>query len=322
MKRSLTIGVLGWLTMAALGPGLRAQPSGSGVVTGQGHVDLKKQPQIMRVYVEVLAKGKNLRESLDKLREQKQTARRYFESFGAAPESIKCGDPTIETEKNDARLQHMMMIQAMRMQGPGPGNKNGVKAKEAPSILVACSLGAEFPIKAGSPEEVLLACHALEEKIKAVDPGGTKGLKQASAQDEELAQEQAAVFQNPDDSSKPGEPLFTYVYRVSQEERAKAMAQAFAQARSDAALLAHATGAELGRLAQVADNSSADLPDEESMIMRGGQPYFFDRRTGMVRFYDQGEARHGHEAMSRQPNKVRLHISVSASFDLKKASRN
>src|SRR5262249_52121300 len=140
MKKTLWMVAVLFLTFAAPENMLAQWPT-AGKISGQGQVDLKKQPQIMRVYVDVMAKGKSLREALDKLSDQRQSARKYLELFGAAPESIKFGEPTIETEKNDRRHHHMMMMQGMM--NPA-GNKNAPKAKEAPSILVACSLKAEF----------------------------------------------------------------------------------------------------------------------------------------------------------------------------------
>jgi uncharacterized protein YggE len=321
MRNALLTVTSCWVALATLEPGeVRAQLPTNGTIAGQGQVELKRQPHTLRVYVDVMAKGKSLREALDKLRDQRQSARRNLELFGAAPDSIKFGDPTIETERNDRRFQQMMMMQAMA--NPA-GNKNAPKAKEAPSILVSCSLKAEFPLKPASPEELLLAAHALEERIKGADLGGTKGLKQASAQDEELAQEQAGMFGDPsgNENHKPGEPAFTYVCKISAEERARALASAFALAKSEAALLARAAGVQLERLSSLFDASSPTYTnpgEEEGMVMRGGRAYFIDRMTGQIRISDPDDVHHEPEAIGSQPNKVRFRITLTASFDVKK----
>jgi hypothetical protein len=299
-------------------PRLQGQFQVAGPITGQGQVDLKKQPQKLRVYVNVLAKGKTLREALDKLREQKQTARRYLELFGAPPDSVRFGEPQIETEKNDARHQQMRMMMAMRNQAAGQGTKP--KTKEPPSIMVSCSLSTEIPLKPANAEELLLAAHALEERIKAADLGGTKGLKQASAQDEELAQEQAAMFGDPslDEGRKPGDPIFTYICKITDEERTKAMARAFAEAKSEAILLARAANVELGRLASIVDTSSQEAFGEEGVFMRSGRAFIYDQRTGAVQISEPDESRHEHEALGPQPTRVHLRITISVAFDVNK----
>ena len=62
MKRPLlTIGV-GVLTLTACWPVFaEPQPAASGIVAGTGTVEIKRRPEFLRVQVELLARGKDLK---------------------------------------------------------------------------------------------------------------------------------------------------------------------------------------------------------------------------------------------------------------------
>src|SRR5262245_37183574 len=173
---------LATLTLAVLccgAPAQRAEGFGSGTVTGHGSVELKRQPEFLRVQVDVLARGKDVTEALAKLRQRRQAAQKHLEQLGVAANAVEFGKPAIVTERNNPQ-RHMMMMRQMQMMGKKPA-----KPKEPPPIIVSCSLKADVRLTAPDPEELVIAAHTLEERIKLADLGGTKELKTASPQDEE-----------------------------------------------------------------------------------------------------------------------------------------
>src|SRR5262249_10878642 len=139
------------------------------------------------------------------------------------------------------------------------------------------------------PEELLLVAHSLEERIKTADLGGTKDLKQLSPQDEELAQEQADEMVDFGDSEAPkrGEPIFLYVSKVSEDDKAKALEQAFKKAKREATLLARAAGVELGALRHLADHSSSGAPDAEEFAVMDS-PYSYQLMNQVRQFARTG----------------------------------
>jgi uncharacterized protein YggE len=312
-KSSLVLPAL-TLTLASFGFNpARAEVPPTGTVTGQGTFELKRQPEYLRVQVDVLAKGKDVKEALAKLREQRQAAQKQLEALGFDPKSIDFGEPKITTEKSD-RGRHMeMMMRRMRNQG----KKTTQKPKEAPPIFVSSALKAELRLAAADPEELLIAAHTLEQRMKAADLGGAKDLKQVSPQDEELAQEQAEEFMdfNEADGPKRGEPIFLYISKVSEEEQAKALAQAFKNAKRQASQLAQAAGVALGSLHHLEDHSSASAP-EELGVLDNPYSYRLVQQAWQLTRTASEDARTG-EAIGLQPGKVSYRIAVSASFELK-----
>jgi hypothetical protein len=159
------------------------------------------------------------------------------------------------------------------------------------------------------------------EKIKAADLSGSKSLKTSSAQDEE-AQESP----DPEEANapKPGEPIFLYVSRISNAEKAKALRSAVQQATREAKELANAAEADIGPLETLELTSSernpytfsfGDLEDGDSMeAMFGGQGRSVERlRAALAQ-----EATDGALAAGANPAKVVYRVTLSASFGLKR----
>jgi uncharacterized protein YggE len=308
------------LTLVLVGFGpvpARAQGAPPGTITGHGITELKRQPESLRVQVDVLARGKDLKEALAKLRDRRAASRKSLEGLGAAASAIEFGEPAIVPENRD-RNRHMGMI--MRRMA-NPGNKPPQKPKEAPRIVVSCTLKANFQLRAADPEELLLVSHALEEGMKAADLGGTKDLKQASAQDEEAAQESAEEMMDFGHSNQPkqGEPVFLYVSKISDEDLEKALAQAFKKAKREAGQLAKAAGVELGVLYHLEDNSSGVSDPEEGIVFDNPYSYrFMHQLVNRARAGSAEEDKPAVEAVGVKPGKVAYRVAVSASFALQK----
>jgi uncharacterized protein YggE len=295
---------------------LRADERAVRTVNSVGFAELKRQPDILRVQVEIQSRGKDLKEALAKLRERRAAAQRQLDAIGATPGSVQFTDPRI-TPEGKASQQARMMLMMQRMQNPG--QKPAKKAKEAPTILVSCGLKAELPLQASSPEELLLMAHALEERMKAADLGGRKELKRSSPQDEELSEEEATEMMDPnaEDRPKPGEPVFLYISKVTEEEHAKLLAESFQKARREAGRLARAAGAELGALTHLEDNSAQEFSGEEEGVI--DNPYtlrLMQQMMGRGRPGVTDTERQPREAMGMQPGKVSYRVALSTVFEL------
>ena len=114
-------------------------------------------------------------------------------------------------------------------------------------------LSVQWPLKADNPEKLLLAADELREKIKAADLAGGNDAPKLSPEEQEVAEEMAAEQsrQSNEEATAPNEPRFVFVARLTAAERQKALAEAFAKARVQAAELAKAAGMELGSLASL-----------------------------------------------------------------------
>src|SRR5260370_41864196 len=146
-KSSLVLPAL-TLTLASFGFNpARAEVPATGTVTGQGTFELKRQPEHLRVQVDVLAKGKDVKEALAKLREQRQAAQKQLEALGFDPKSIDFGEPKITTEKSD-RGRHMQRMMRLRR---NQGKKTTQKPTEPPPLSAPPSPKPDVPLAPPPP---------------------------------------------------------------------------------------------------------------------------------------------------------------------------
>lgn len=293
--------LLGWSPLSA-------QPPMEGSVTGTGSVEVKRTPELLRVQVEVLGKGKTLKEALAKLKERKESAVAQLVALGVARDSVTFADVSVTQEKNDRQVQIERMLRG-RLKAAG---KKAPAAEPAVApILVAALLKVDLPLKATAPEELLQAVLDLQEKIKAADLSGIKEIEKSSPQEEEIAEEMEA-FRGGEQGPKRGEPVFLYVAKVSEAERAKALAEAYHKSRNDAVRTAQAAGMDLGPLQHLAASHAATSTDSDDPYIMRLSPWARER-SGL------GDEWNG-EVVGTQPGKVTLRLQVTTSFSLKPAS--
>jgi uncharacterized protein YggE len=285
-----------------------AQTPPGGTVTGNGTAEVKRQPTVLRVQVEVLVKAKDLKEALARLKERRDAALARLLALGAPKEAVAFGEPSLGSEKTDQQRQYEAMIaQRLRAQG---GAKTAPKAKPAPPTVLSTTLRVDLPLKTSGQEELLIRAQDLQEKIKAADLGGLKEFQKLSPQEEEVAEENQAMMRGGEAEPKRGEPAFAFVYKVSEGEYAKALAEAFQKAKRAAGELARAAGTELGELRHLEGQAVAG---EEA----AGYPAYYGRgNPPRMSLLTSPEAQ-TREALSPQPGTVTYRVSVAASFALK-----
>jgi uncharacterized protein YggE len=292
---------------------VQADEANGSKVSGTGVFEMKKQPDQLRIQVEVLAKARNAKDALAKLQEHRQYAKTQLESMGAPAASIEFSEPLVTSalDPNEARMQAMMVQRAMMQ-----GKKAPAKPKEAPPVIVSCMLKAEIPLQAPNPDELLVKCHALEDRIKQADLGSVKSMKQNTPQEEEAneAQMQAMGMINGEEQNARGLPIFTYIKKLAPEERANAVREAFKKAERQASELAGAAGLIVGSVVNLDEvpnqGIDTDTPNYmEMMYARMGM------RVSLPQF---GEAKKLPEAVGPKPSMVFYRVGVNATFELKK----
>ena len=279
-------------------------------VSGSGSVTISKQADTLRVNMDMLVAGKDLKEALALFKDRKEAAKAGLISLGASEKSIQIGDPEIKATQSDRQRQMEMMVRSRMKRG---GKKKEVKEKPQPVSLVA-RLSAEWAIAGNGIEEVMINCAALQEKIKAADLGGVKEAEKKSAKDDEEASEEMEEMQmhfSNDGESKPGEPIFIYVRRLTEAEKEKAMADAFVRAKTNAAKLAKAAGASLGPINGISSHTSSR-----------DQNYRYARQNYQWQQYMQANEDSENpdpviEAVGPNAGKVTLQVNVTATFHLK-----
>jgi uncharacterized protein YggE len=297
--------------VAALAP-VQAQTQPASV-SGTGMVTVERPAQRMRMHIELGASAPTLKAALAALKDRREAAQSQVESLGADKKSIKFTDPMLSSDTSDRRRQMEQMIRSKLA-----GRRKGAAAPALPtSHAVSTTLSADWPLTAGAAEQVLLAVHDVQTKVEAADLAGLKEKKALSPEEQELAEESINIHQNYGDEARPpGTPQFIFIAKISDADREKALADAFAKAKSQAARTAKAAGAQLGGLLRVADNASAAMGFDESSYFGGGgyDPYTMARmqRQGMMAFSPAED-----EAVSMQPGQVPARIVITAVFELK-----
>jgi uncharacterized protein YggE len=285
------------LSLAALPS--RAQVLIDGI-TGTGMGSIKRPPDVLRVQVQISAEGKTLKDALAKLADRREACKKKLASLGAKAESIAFEDAKLDTPDPRQQAEAMMMA---RVRGRGRPASTSPAGAAAPA-RVAMLVRAEWPLTAGAADEVLVNGQELQNKIKAADIADTKT---ASLEEQERQEEAAGNNDGNEQGPPPGQPIFLYVARVSEEQRAQVMADAFKKAKANAAELAKAAGTELGALKQLQSQAAPDAEQYQMMQYGRYNPYL----------YQQAANPEPGEAVAMQPGMVTVRVSVSASFAIK-----
>lgn len=283
-----------------------AQPAAEATVSGQGTVTIERPAQLVRMQIDLSAKHKEAKEALAQLKQLREAATVKAIELGAVKESLTFGEPTLGTvgASSDAYMQRMVML-AMR------GKKPDESKLQALPLVATVRLTAEWPLSGDTPDERLLYSHELREKIRAADLGGTKDAAALTPEEQELQEEsESAPSYGMPQPPKPGEPGFVFVAKISEEERAKALKDAYFRAHVQAEQLAKAAGM---RAALIRSLSGGFGPVES-----GGEYDSYSRymATMMGRQVPLGSADDAAEAVGPQPGKVEYRVAVSATFGL------
>ena len=311
MRKLLIFGCVTVAIMSVLIPARSTSAQGiygdqaPGTVMGTGTTTLKRQPKLMRVQVALLAKGSDMQKALTMLEDRSAAARAQLTALGAPKDAIKIGEPRTSSEKTDEQRQmEMMMAQRLRK-----GRRGQPKSS---SVTVTAMLTAEFPLEASDVKEMLAQSYSLQQKIRAGDIGGLGEAEKLSPEEqeimEELEEQTGGMYGYSNSGQKPGEPVFTFVSPISEDEHQQALAEAFNKAKTSAEQLARAAGMNLGKLSSLSNH----LTTGDSNYSAYDQ-YAYQMRMANATEEDQSDKL---EATSSEAGPVTYGVTVAASFVL------
>src|ERR1043166_2107546 len=105
-------GILIVLGLAALPARGADQASEQGAVTGTGVVILKRQPEALRMKVELSTKGKTLQEAIATLNARRDAAEAKLPGLRADKKSLVRGEPRVAAAQTDRQRQVEMMVRS------------------------------------------------------------------------------------------------------------------------------------------------------------------------------------------------------------------
>ena len=286
----------------------RAQMSPEGTISGNGVVTLKPQPGILRLQVDLTAEGKDMKDALAKLKEAQNAIKPQVLSLGASEASVSFQTPRVGNATNDRRQQMERMMRS-RM-----AKKATTAGAPGTPVTLTTTLKAEWPRKSAAAEEMLVTSQELKQKVQAIIKAASR-TNAASEEEREEAEGSPDMSNMPydDGSPKPGEPMIIFVGKVSDDELAKATADAFKKAKDEAARLAKAAGAELGALRMLSGQAAFPSMDESY----GGYNPYYQRLMYMAAQQQRGGGDASREAVGMDPGSVKMDVTVMASFGIK-----
>lgn len=153
--------------------------------------------------------------------------------------------------------------------------------------------------------------------LQEADLAGKKEAEQLTPEEkealEEAGEEERMMFSGMEEGPKPGEPVFLFVAKVSEEEKSRLLGEAFTKAKAHALLLARAAGVELGGLQTVASQGAGDgLTDYEALGEYG--VHYRNILYPLVRRARTEQSGNDTEAIGIQPGQVSLRAVIVASF--------
>ncbi|EAQ78529.1 SIMPL domain-containing protein [Blastopirellula marina] len=240
-----------------------------GVIKSDGTHILKRNPAELKLSIELLGRGKTLKEALSKLKEKQTAAQDIVQALGAEMDSLTFDDPTT-TSRSSEMMEKMREVIRSRVRNSGGPTPEGLKVQE--TITVSSKLQIHWKLQAEDVIAKLEEVTALRKKIEESDIAGVEG-EEISLADQELMEEAEAFGYNSFSSGeeiKPGTPQISYRASITSQERRDALKAAFATARSNAAELAAAAGMKVTGLRSMEANSSGLSPNLQNYYRYGG----------------------------------------------------
>src|SRR5687767_3535351 len=93
-----TLAALAMLAILPSRPAAAQRPDpndAAGTVTGTGKVSVSRQPNVLRMTIELPAEGKDVKEAIANLKAERATLAGKLEKLGAAGEAVTFGEPRI-----------------------------------------------------------------------------------------------------------------------------------------------------------------------------------------------------------------------------------
>jgi hypothetical protein len=299
------------------------QGAGKPAISASGNKVIQRKPTQLRLYVQLIVKGKTLEEALAKLKERQEAATTQLESLKADKKTILFGAPSMATDQSSARRRQVQALVIQQMKARGKKVPKGLLNPQ--TVTVSATLTAYWPLGDQSSEKLLILSQGIQEKIKAADLSGSKEVEKLTPEEEEFEEEASQMSNQMGDESQPqpGQPQFLFAAVLPKAERQKGMAEAFAKAKTEAAELAKAAGVELGPLVGLSGGCSGQAAFGESPFARYGgynNPNVLPQMIAEQSGESSAEQPEGKpdEALGTDPSALKFTCAVSAMFQLGK----
>ncbi|NQT37634.1 MAG: SIMPL domain-containing protein, partial [Planctomycetes bacterium] len=242
-------------------------------VTGTGSAIVDRQPEAIEMRTELHAYGGTVEMALEKLTERFRKAELNLRMLEADKASIAMGDPSVAPlgpsmpPVTPYATPATSSYSAPGLVSPTPRSRPAYRPTKV--YRASAGLTARWTAAMDTPQAALIAVEGLRERVTQKTVAGPDDLAHLSPQEQEVVEESLPTVVSagsiPGFSSWAGSPTTAYatvegvpgqiqllfVGRLPEAERKKALAQAVARARQQAAELAEAAGMTLGPIVEL-----------------------------------------------------------------------
>ncbi|UUO04352.1 SIMPL domain-containing protein [Blastopirellula sp. J2-11] len=254
------------VAVASIGQSHAAEPA---VIKSNGTHVLNRNPTELKLSIELLGRGKTLKEALSKLKEKQTAAQDMVQSLGAEMESLTLDAPTT-TSRSSEMMEKMREVIQQRVRNSGGPTPEGLKVQD--SLTVSSKLHVSWKLEGEDVIARLSEVTALKKKIEESDIASVEG-EEIPLAEQELMEEAEAFGYNSFSSGeevKPGTPQFSYRTSITPQERREALKTAFATARNNAEVLAAAAGMKVTGLKSMEAGGTAVFANMQNYYRYGG----------------------------------------------------
>lgn len=268
-------------------------------VSETGTACVRQRPSLLLLKLTLRATEPTLELGFAKLRKQCEQTEVWLKRLDA--ERVEFGEPHfVEHDLANQRERRMSSVMRSGKATAKPNNPG----REIRSIATAV-----WPIDSLSPEQVLVLVDRLRfETTESAAPDTTEESSWSSPEEQMQERFQEVMMHAMEEHIDFDKPLILFVSRLSEEQRATAAAQAFAQSQQAAERLARGMGRSLGPLSFV-HTSNTRLSHVNPELMMSRQKC----QTALANMsYTLDE----HDIVSEDPRPVEFYVSVTATYHL------
>jgi uncharacterized protein YggE len=311
------------IAVIVLSPFAVATANDGGLAVNGAH-SLPIKPQKIRLTMNVVAEGKDPKDAIKRLAEQKDKVRKELVSMKADESSIEFKSAQIQmtTPGMPEQMKQYGGARAMRariQQGGFPGNNKKKKAAdddedEIPQIAIAQSaVKVEWQLPSTDLDALAILPKTLKDQVTQRDLEGKKNKLELDDDVKDKIEEMTAMFQEQmgyySESGNSEDAIqITFVAKVSPKDEAAGAKAAFDDAVAKAKQISEATGTKLGRLRGISTDGNSASEDFRSYPSYS--PYGMPNVTARMRFTQSND-----EVLSAQPDDLVRIIRVNLVFD-------
>ncbi len=236
---------------------------------GSGTAQIKRLADRMVTWIPLQASGSDVRAATTALQQKIAAAKVQLKELGAQEESLKAGEIALTNNASDVR-ERMMRIQQGLMRGRNQSPQVDESESETAVVTVTTSLRADWALIATDGPELLAAASELQAAVRNAKLTEDSSEQQLPPEQQELFEE-ARMFADSGEADTSREPVFVFLAKVTPQERAALLKQAFQRAEAEARELAEATGTTLGSIGTVRQSSPSGT---SAMGSRYGTSYY------------------------------------------------